>query len=605
MSYLVVVPDALLSVVTDVAALGRSLSATNAAVAASTTEALAAGFDEVSEGIAALFNGHGLAYQEVSARAAAYHEQFVQTLTVSGNAFASAEAANISPLVNPLAEAQKGVLEVINAPTEAMLGRPLIGSGADGTAANPDGHAGGLLIGNGGNGYNGLGGNGGSAGLLGNGGRGGTGAPGWANGGPGGRGGNGGSGGLLFGNGGDGGTGGAGMSGATGAAATGVWIPNPITGIPVLGPLLGPILGPGGSLALNSNATAGGSGFSGGDGGTGGSAGLFFGHGGDGGAGGAGGNGGNGGSAATFSLVGGVGGAGGTGGSGGVGGAGGQGAVLYGDGGTGGHGGSAGTGGNGGPGAQIGLQGQGGGPGYNGSPGLGGPGGRHGAIGGFAGATGEVGYGGGIAHAGAHGILTPAGLTQNIRFLTDPITLPVSQGFSDVLANIAGIQQNFDIFRSSLGANIYQATFNPFGLFVDSAVGAAAYVVGDIPIAFVNSIFKNSSITNIGYGNTGNFNIGVGNTGNYNIGLDNYGTANFGVGNYGNSTFGFGNVGDYLVGWANNGSYLLGFGVEGSAGFGFGPSYYTSEGVVNPFSPIFDALMDAGQSTLAAVPVLA
>ncbi|GAB7146073.1 PE domain-containing protein [Mycobacterium riyadhense] len=599
MPFVNIVPEAMTSAAADLASVGTAIGEANAA-ATPITNVVAAGADEVSEAITALFNAHGLAYQQVSARTAAYHQQFVETLTGSGNAYASAEAAN----VNPLAEVQKGVLQVINAPTEALLGRPLIGSGADGTAANPDGRAGGLLIGNGGNGFNGMRGNGGSAGLLGNGANGGTGAPGWANGGNGGRGGNGGSGGLLFGNGGDGGTGGAGVSGATGADATGVWIPNPITGIPILGPIVGPILGPGGSLALNTNATGGGSGLSGGDGGTGGSAGLFFGHGGDGGAGGAGGNGGHGGSAATFSLAGGVGGTGGTGGSGGAGGAGGHGAGLYGDGGTGGDGGTAGTGGNGGAGAQIGLQGQGGGPGYNGSPGLGGPGGGHGAIGGYAGATGAIGHGGGVPHAGANGYFTPAGVNQNIRFFTDPITLPVSQGFGDALANVAGMQQSFDIFRNDLGANIYRSIFNPFGLFVDSTVDTAAYVVSDVPVDFVNSILHNSSITNIGYGNTGSFNVGVGNTGNYNIGLGNYGTANFGVGNSGNSTFGFGNTGENLVGWANKGSYLLGFGVEGNGGFGFGPIFYTSEGVVNPAAPIFDALMDAGQSMLAAVPVV-
>ncbi|WP_353698794.1 PGRS repeat-containing protein, partial [Mycobacterium tuberculosis] len=48
-----------------------------------------------------------------------------------------------------------------------------IGNGADGTAANPNGGAGGLLYGNGGNGFSqttaGLtGGTGGSAGLIGN-----------------------------------------------------------------------------------------------------------------------------------------------------------------------------------------------------------------------------------------------------------------------------------------------------------------------------------------------------------------------------------------------------------------------------------------------------
>ncbi|AMC77873.1 hypothetical protein RN12_2264 [Mycobacterium tuberculosis] len=89
----------------------------------------------------------------------------------------------------------------MNAPTQTLLGRPLVGDGADG-ASGPVGQPGGdggILWGNGGNGGDSTspgvaGGAGGSAGLIGNGGRGGNGAPGGA-------GGNGGLGGLLLGNG--------------------------------------------------------------------------------------------------------------------------------------------------------------------------------------------------------------------------------------------------------------------------------------------------------------------------------------------------------------------------------------------------------------------
>ncbi|MBL7507602.1 PE family protein, partial [Escherichia coli] len=125
---------------------------------------------------------HGQTYQVLSAQAAAFHSQFVQALSGGAQAYAAAEATNFGPL-QPL-------FDVINAPTQALLGRPLIGNGADGTAANPNGGAGGLLYGNGGNGFSqttaGLtGGTGGSAGLIGNGGNGGAGGAG-ANGGAGG-----------------------------------------------------------------------------------------------------------------------------------------------------------------------------------------------------------------------------------------------------------------------------------------------------------------------------------------------------------------------------------------------------------------------------------
>jgi len=108
---------------------------------------------------------------------------------------------------------------VINAPTDALLGRDLIGNGVAGTAASPTGGPGGLLFGDGGRGFTPTGGtgavaggNGGSAGWIGNGGAGGAGFAG-------GKGGTGGIGGLLMGNGGAGGPGFAGGTGGAGGQA--------------------------------------------------------------------------------------------------------------------------------------------------------------------------------------------------------------------------------------------------------------------------------------------------------------------------------------------------------------------------------------------------
>ena len=251
MSFLTVVPDEIAAAAADVASIGSSIADAHAAAAGPTTRILAAASDEVSAAITALFNGHGLAFQGLAAQAAAFHQGFQRTLTAGMGSYASAEAANVSPLqsvANTLTaapasatQAVENVLDnqalqlpedIINAPTNLLLGRPLIGNGANGTAAAPNGQAGGLLFGNGGAGFNGEGGNGGPAGLWGNGGAGGSGglsgtgghggaggllygnggaggpaaAPGWA----GGAGGQGGAGGLLWGNGGPGGSGGAG-----------------------------------------------------------------------------------------------------------------------------------------------------------------------------------------------------------------------------------------------------------------------------------------------------------------------------------------------------------------------------------------------------------
>jgi broad specificity phosphatase PhoE len=108
---------------------------------------------------------------------------------------------------------------IINAPTDALFGRDLIGNGVAGTAASPNGSAGGYLFGDGGAGYTPTSGTGpvagavgGNAGLIGTGGTGGAGFAGGA-------GGPGGVGGLLMGNGGTGGGGGLGSNGGTGGQA--------------------------------------------------------------------------------------------------------------------------------------------------------------------------------------------------------------------------------------------------------------------------------------------------------------------------------------------------------------------------------------------------
>ncbi|WP_142283636.1 PE family protein, partial [Mycobacterium gordonae] len=148
MSYLIVAPEALSSAATDAAGIGSAIRCANAAAAAATTAVVAAGADEVSVELASLFSGHGQAYQSLSAQLSTFHDQLVQTLTANANTYARAEAANVSPL--------QQILNVVNAPTEALVGRPLIGDGTDGAAGSgASGGAGGILVGNGGNGGSG------------------------------------------------------------------------------------------------------------------------------------------------------------------------------------------------------------------------------------------------------------------------------------------------------------------------------------------------------------------------------------------------------------------------------------------------------------------
>ncbi|OBK27622.1 hypothetical protein A5634_22410 [Mycobacterium asiaticum] len=207
MSFLAVAPDWVTAAAADLESIGSALNAANAAAALPTTGIATAAADEVSTAVAALFSGFGREYQALNTQLSAFQQQFQLLLGSAAGSYATAEAAASVPLLD-------GVLGVINAPTQLLLGRPLIGDGAAGTAASPNGGAGGILWGSGGAGYSQSGagvpgGNGGSAGLIGNGGAGGS-AGATATGGAGG------NGGWLYGNAGPGGVGGS-LGGAGGA----------------------------------------------------------------------------------------------------------------------------------------------------------------------------------------------------------------------------------------------------------------------------------------------------------------------------------------------------------------------------------------------------
>jgi hypothetical protein len=211
MPYLIVAPETLAAATVEIAGIGSTLNDASLTAIMPTTGLAAAGADEVSAAVTALFNTHAAEFHALNAHADAFQSQFVQALAAGAKSYAGAEAAN--------------VLRVVNAPTEALTGRPLIGNGANATVAGGRGGDGGLLFGNGGDGAAGAsgqaGGAGGDAGLFGNGGNGGRLV---------GDGGNGGNGGAAAtggqpGQGGSGGNAGlfghAGSDGQTGASSTG------------------------------------------------------------------------------------------------------------------------------------------------------------------------------------------------------------------------------------------------------------------------------------------------------------------------------------------------------------------------------------------------
>jgi hypothetical protein len=138
MSFLVATPDLVTAAASDLADIGSAIGAANAAAVVPTTGMLAAAADEVSVQIAAVFGAHAQGYQALSAQAAAFHDAFVRALSTGAASYTAAEAANASPLQ----AVEDAVLGVVNAPTQLLFGRPLIGDGTNGgTGQGPAGPA--------------------------------------------------------------------------------------------------------------------------------------------------------------------------------------------------------------------------------------------------------------------------------------------------------------------------------------------------------------------------------------------------------------------------------------------------------------------------------
>lgn len=95
MSFLFTQPEILRSAATDLAGVGSTINAATAAAAAPTMSVLAAGADQVSMTIAAIFGAHAQSYQSLSGQAALFHDQFVSLLNSAGGAYCSTEVANV------------------------------------------------------------------------------------------------------------------------------------------------------------------------------------------------------------------------------------------------------------------------------------------------------------------------------------------------------------------------------------------------------------------------------------------------------------------------------------------------------------------------------
>src|SRR5450631_3470568 len=113
MSFVIAQPDLVATAATNLANIGSAITEANAAAAGQTTAVLAAGADEVSAAVAALFGAHAQSYQALSAEAVAFHQQFVQLMNSGASAYASTEAANAAATANPWQVLQQNLLNAI------------------------------------------------------------------------------------------------------------------------------------------------------------------------------------------------------------------------------------------------------------------------------------------------------------------------------------------------------------------------------------------------------------------------------------------------------------------------------------------------------------
>jgi hypothetical protein len=98
-SYVLATPEVLSSAAEDLARIGSAVNAANAAAANSTTSLLAAGADEVSTRIAALFGAHASEFQAATAQVAQLQGRFALTLAANANTYLTTEMATAQTLL--------------------------------------------------------------------------------------------------------------------------------------------------------------------------------------------------------------------------------------------------------------------------------------------------------------------------------------------------------------------------------------------------------------------------------------------------------------------------------------------------------------------------
>jgi hypothetical protein len=153
MSWVIAAPEYVAAAANDLAGIADTLGSANAAAAFPTGAVMAAGADEVSVGIAAMFGAHAQAYQAISQQAALFHSQFVQLMTAGAGQYAETEALNAvpmqpsqgvtssSPSATPLSSTPGAAAAQASAPSASSFAA----SGASAAAAAPAAGGTGLL----------------------------------------------------------------------------------------------------------------------------------------------------------------------------------------------------------------------------------------------------------------------------------------------------------------------------------------------------------------------------------------------------------------------------------------------------------------------------
>ncbi|OBG91576.1 hypothetical protein A5697_09595 [Mycobacterium sp. E3251] len=109
MSFVVTAPETLAAAAGDLQGIGSAIAAADGAAATPTTMVFPPAADAVSVRTAALFATFGQHYQEIGARAEAFHQRFVQSLIDSSDSYAQAEASNAAATQAPALPSQQMV----------------------------------------------------------------------------------------------------------------------------------------------------------------------------------------------------------------------------------------------------------------------------------------------------------------------------------------------------------------------------------------------------------------------------------------------------------------------------------------------------------------